>query len=460
MNRRFFIWVILLCIVLILASVTAAQDDETESIAGIWQTDGYSWVFDIRPDHFIAYQATSATCVLFAESSNVDYQSNSAHVFDLTFPGYTALLFGTDPFDLELVLEDDRDTFLFDDGGAAPIYAHRVESLPVACADGVEDAEDAETLFEVFWHMFNENYAFFDLHGVDWQQAYDTYRPQISAETSLEDLHTIMVNMLTPFTDAHVNLLSSYGFFSAAPIPTWTNDDDDTIAAYAMLAIEDYVIEPQIVANDQIVYGQLAENIGYINVLSMDSFSTDDDDIAVLQTVMTHIMATFADVDSIVLDVRFNGGGEDLNSLFIAGFFTDAPYLAFSKQTWTGDAYTDLFDVFVEPVVEEPFLGPVYLLTSGVTTSGAEIFTLAMDARPDVTIVGETTAGALSDILMLLFPNGWFATLSNEQYLSHEGVLYERIGIPVDVDAPMSLEAFENGVDPVLDALLELAQGA
>ena len=310
--------------------------------------------------------------------------------------------------------------------------------------------------------MFNENYAFFDLHGVDWQQAYDTYRPQISAETSLEDLHTIMVDMLTPFTDAHINLLSSQGFFSAASIPEWTNDDDDdTIAAYVIMAMTEYVIdEPQIVANNQIVYGHIADNIGYINILSMESFSTDGDDIAVLQTVMTDILDAFADVDSIVLDVRFNGGGEDLNSLYIAGFFTDGPYLAFSKQTWTGEAYTDLFDVFVEPTAEAPFLGPVYLLTSGITTSGAEIFTLAMDARPDVTIVGETTAGALSDILMLIFPNGWFATLSNEQYLSHEGVLYERIGIPVDVELSMSLQMLENGIDPMLDAVLEMTQSS
>ena len=410
-----------------------------------------------KKTRLLAYQVTSATCVVFDTSTNVEYNGDSIHVFDLEIPGFATLILGAEAFDIEITLED-ANSFIFDDGGVLPIYAYRAESLPESCADGIEDADNAEVMFEVFWHMFAENYAFFDLQGIDWQAVYDTYRPQITEETTLKELHNIIVEILEPFTDAHLNYLSTYGFHTGAIYPEWTNnDDEDTLIRYIELINDNYLIDtPKIVANNKIIYGRLAENIGYINILSMHNYSEDGDNIAVLEAVMPDIINEFADMDSIVVDVRFNGGGEDINSMYIAGYFTDNSHVAFAKQTWTGETFTDLQDVFVEPNGEEQFLGSVYLLPSRITTSGAEVFTMTMATLPHVTTVGEPTAGALSDILFLIFPNGWFATLSNEQYLSHDGELYEGVGIPVDVEVSMSLEALEQNIDPILDTVLNL----
>jgi carboxyl-terminal processing protease len=86
--------------------------------------------------------------------------------------------------------------------------------------------------------------------------------------------------------------------------------------------------------------------------------------------------------------------------------------------------------------------------------SAAEGFTLTMRAFPTVTHAGETTRGALSDLLERPLPNGWTLTLSNEVVLDADGESWERRGIPPD----LPMDVFESGnLDGRVDAILALA---
>jgi hypothetical protein len=436
-------------------SITSAQGAADE-IAGIWRTEGYAWVFDISSTSVNAYQVTATTCIAVIQSEDITYASDSVVVHQAQFPGLAALL--DDPSDVNLTLDNDR--LVFDDGAIVPLYATRIDALPASCADGSDETNDPEVNFGAYWKIFAENYAFFDLYGVDWQTVYDTYRPQVTADTTDEELFDILQSTLSEsgITDAHVNIIASPTMvFSAGQYADWTQDqDDEVIASYASLIAEKYLIdEPKMLANDQIIYRHLSPTVGYINLLSMYQFSPDGDDLAALADVMPVIQADLADTDTIVIDVRFNPGGSDANAVYIAGYFTDESTLAFSKQAWEGTKFLDLHDVTIEPVDNPHFAQPkVYLLTSNFTTSAGEVFTMTMTALPQVTTVGETTQGAFSDILPVFLPNGWFATLSNERYVSHDGQVYESLGIPPAVEAPMSYEALQAGSDPVLDYIL------
>lgn len=348
---------------------------------------------------------------------------------------------------------------LFDEGGAAPISAVRADSLPAPCADGLEYSNDPETNFEVFWHMFNENYAFFDLYEVDRNAVYDTQRPQITAETSQGDLFQSLQSSLAGLTDAHINLVASpLLVYTPGQYAEWTqNQDESVIEAYVELIAEHYLIdEPHLLANDQILYGRLTETVGYINFLSMHEFSDTGEDRAALETAMATLVTEFADVETIVIDVRFNPGGADVNAVLIAGYFTEATPLAFSKQVWDGEAFLEPHDIMIEPAVGAHFTQEVYLLTSNYTTSGGEVFTMTMTALPQVTTAGEATQGAFSDILPVILPNGWLVTLSNERYSSHDGQVYEGLGVPPMIEEPMQAEALEVGVDPIIDRVLRL----
>jgi carboxyl-terminal processing protease len=88
---------------------------------------------------------------------------------------------------------------------------------------------------------------------------------------------------------------------------------------------------------------------------------------------------------------------------------------------------------YVEPSTGLRYLGPVYLLTSDVTLSAAEIFSLCMRALPNVVHVGGKTRGAFSDVIEKPFPNGWKLNLSAEIYRDPQGRSYEVRGLPPDV---------------------------
>ena len=230
------------------------------------------------------------------------------------------------------------------------------------------------------------------------------------------------------------------------------------VAAYLDLIGETYLTDAKALANDNIVYGHLSETMGYINIVAMQEFSEDGDDIAALEIAMTTIVKELADVETIVIDVRFNGGGDDANAVFIAGYFAEQKTLAFSKRAWDGRTFLEKHDIFIEPAAGTRFTQDVYLLTSNYTTSAGEVFTLTMNVLPQVTTIGETTQGAFSDILLVFLPNGWLVTLSNEEYAAHDGTVYEGLGIPPQIEQLMSADDLAEGRDAVIDRVLELEQ--
>ena len=60
--------------------------------------------------------------------------------------------------------------------------------------------------FEAFWKLFNKNYASFHEKGIDWQQTYNTFRPQITSTTTDHELFRVLTEMVRPLNDAHVGI--------------------------------------------------------------------------------------------------------------------------------------------------------------------------------------------------------------------------------------------------------------
>ncbi len=61
-------------------------------------------------------------------------------------------------------------------------------------------------IFENIWQTFNEEYAPFEERNVDWQLAYDTFRPQVNPNTTDVELFAIISEMLKLFDDGHISL--------------------------------------------------------------------------------------------------------------------------------------------------------------------------------------------------------------------------------------------------------------
>ena len=91
-----------------------------------------------------------------------------------------------------------------------------------------------------------------------------------------------------------------------------------------------------------------------------------------------------------------------------------------------------------------PYLKPVYILTSPQTGSAAEVFCMAGMAMPHVKRIGSATEVAMSTTLDKFLPNGWEFAVSNEVYMDKQGICYENIGVPVhyELDYVKERQAF------------------
>ncbi len=91
------------------------------------------------------------------------------------------------------------------------------------------------------------------------------------------------------------------------------------------------------------------------------------------------------------------------------------------------------------------------MLLSKNSISAAETFAIAMNSLPNVTSVGTSSYGVLSDSLVRALPNGWVFSQSNESYESLEGEQYEVVGVPPDVEVPVDAELdFHESLDATL----------
>jgi carboxyl-terminal processing protease len=420
----------------------------TSETDGVWLTHGYGMLIVIDGEEIDVYDITAESCV---------------HLFDEA---------GLEAFNLEFALENDE--LVMRDVMTLHYTAARLDAMPEICANGGTQTDDPEVIFEAFWNDFNAHYAFFELHGVDWQAQYDLYRPQVTASTTPEELFTILSEMISPLDDEHIILANQEAEFSPALLPSWLASPDHLIPtlltmqdvtlrnylkADIALSLETFSFEGDeaFIANPMIVYGKLSDTVGYVYILAEDGYTEDGDLQAAAEASIDRIIAEFIDLETVIVDVRHNFGGADGVALILASRFADEERLVWSKMARDGDGFAPSREFYVAPGGPQQFTGQVIVLTSQFTVSAGETFVLAMDVLPHVTVIGENTAGAYSDVLFRMLPNGWQFSFSNEIYTTADGEVYELVGNPPDVEVPLDLEGFASGSDNVLDAALELA---
>jgi hypothetical protein len=110
------------------------------------------------------------------------------------------------------------------------------------------------------------------------------------------------------------------------------------------------------------------------------------------------------------------------------------PRVGWTKRVRTPDGFSDdLYALRIEPSPSVRFAGPVVVLMSNNSVSAGEELPLILQGLPHVTLAGERTPGALSDMQMKPLPDGGLLALPNEQLFAANGVNYDAVGIPPDV---------------------------
>ena len=420
-------------------------------LSGRWQSEGYGWILSFDGSGYSLHHLTRVNCIATEHGSHEDFASSYDRVESS----------GTDALSLHQAGDITRYRF------------HRIARFPdVPLLTAPGDDHDPVASFDTLWHLFDEHYAFFDLHGVDWQDVYRRHRPGVSRTTTAPELFATFGQMLAPLDDGHVTIAAP-GLFhqrrrnidlrSAMQAVFGTPDSRitprTTVNAVAA-RIEDTVLEPFATTrtplvracNDILAWCTLQPGIGYLNVLRLFGFADTDaarraddlphsrravaeflrDDLAALDAALDVILGDLRQCRGVIVDLRINGGGFDRAGLAIASRFADRCRLAFSKHARDGAGWTAVQPIEVE-MGREAFSGPLVVMISPLCVSAGEVFALAMRALPQVIVMGQRTAGMLSDNLLKPLPNGWELSLSNEIYTSCDGHVFEGRGVAPDV---------------------------
>ncbi len=311
-------------------------------------------------------------------------------------------------------------------------------------------SNDPEGNFESLWTTFNERYAVFDQRGVNWQDLYNQYRPQVNSNTTDDQLFQTITSMLAHLDDAHVSLMAKGKTF-------WRGHKEFREQTYNLLfdfglIWENYLDPNRTNINNQYFYGTINSDIGYlfINHLSGDEPQFIDEMISSMQ-----------DKKGIIIDLRHNGGGDFTNGEVIVSRFAGQSTLAFSGIPKNGPGPNDFgetTDYFIQAEGPAQYTKPVIVLTDRYTLSAGESLLLYFRVLPNVTVIGENTAGAMGERIEKEMPNGWVYSITGQLIIAADGNSYEGPGIPPDVQAVNTFEGMEMGKDEVLDLAIERLQ--
>lgn len=448
MNRKRWSIPLVTIVLVSMLGLPVAHARQSSEADGIWLSHGYGMLVEIDGERTTIYDITPVSC---------------APLFDMADLQDYFVQFSVE--NGELIIRDNLTLY---------ITASRLETMPELCTNGGTVSNDPELNFEAFWHDFNEQYAFFDLYGVDWQVQYDQYRPLVTKDTTPEALFAILSDMIRPLDDDHISLSDGEQGFGPSKSYPWLDEDPNPLGKMLEMLNsigENYFDgrvsfnplsfkfegEEALIANQFIFYGKLNDTVGYVYIIGESGYTEDGTDVAAAEAAMDRIVAEFGALETVIIDVRINFGGSDAVSLALASRFADEKRLVTTKQARDGDGFTASQEFYVEPGGPQQFTKDIIVLTSRLTVSAGETFVLAMDVLPYVTMIGDNTAGAYSDVLMRALPNGWQFGLSNEVYTTVDGEVYEKVGNPPDIVAPFDPDHMRIGTDTILITALELA---
>ena len=387
----------------------------TSNFDGIWRSRGYGWIWSIEDGRVKVYDESGDFCMKSPRRAfHVDRTDTQLDPDGAVF---------------RLLDEDDQYRYIFD----------RIESVPASCLS--TPLSDPVSAFNAAVKTLDAHYAFFGHRNIDWDQAVEMARARVTSKTTDLALFRTISRLLSGFRDSHVSIEGTVGddeveyepSAQAPPRRTAVSEPSRTPDAagdrpgyWNPAAAEELLGETADTALDgEMTYGLIDGDIGYLSIRSMSGYSHRDADRATEKA-----LELFRDAKAVIVDVSLNDGGYDMSAKRIAGHFAKRRTLAYSKYAGDSKVAVEPQSNYLEPRGDNYFAGPVYLLTSETTVSAAEIFVMAMRALPNVTQIGETTDGSLSDILSKPLPNGWSLSLSNEVYLDSNGAAWEGKGIP------------------------------
>ena len=415
------------------------NDQKSNSIEGIWKSVGYGKILKIDSTTYKYFDITSISC-LPSKQGDLSQLKKS------------------------MLLTNDT---LAVKRGYSVYYYTRANELFDLCNQKSAKANNPLYNFEVFADTYKEHYAYFGLNNINWDSLYSTSRKKINSNTTEVELYLIIQKMIDSLKDNHGYIEPTERVYELAENQNNVNEKAEQQKEYgdfeiAGLVAEHYLKENLTKDSWLVKWGKMEDDIGYIQINAMwlyadlnlsDSLVKENGFVSTyvsefdklnyteqvemevkgISSIMDKVMNDLIETKFIIIDVRFNGGGQDEVGLeVLRRFNTDRRQIA-SKKAKHKNGFTKKTPIYLEPA-KKPYTKPIYLLTSPQSASATDMMALSSMELKQLKRIGSHTNGAISDALEKTLPNGWYLSLSNEVYTDNNDKHYENIGIPVDFE--------------------------
>jgi carboxyl-terminal processing protease len=165
-----------------------------------------------------------------------------------------------------------------------------------------------------------------------------------------------------------------------------------------------------------------------------------------------------AALSGLVIDLRHNEGGDFTFALQALQKLNPSRKEVFRSRTKNGDGpddFTDWHTWHLEGGGTAPGY-PIVVLTDRYTVSACERTVMALRQMDGVTIIGDTTNGAISTTVARQLPNGWGYRIAPQDVEAPDGSVYEGIGIPPAMFIQNTMTDVMAGKDKVLEKAIEM----
>lgn len=313
-----------------------------------------------------------------------------------------------------------------------------------------DEPSNPVNVFKYLWNKVDQQYAFFDVKGVDWDSVYEVYRPKVSdGDMHLDSLFQVCAAMLNTLQDGHTNLISKFDV---------SHNDSVYYRMYAERNINTEVVVLNYLTVNYHTTGSIAHNairdgkVAYLRYSSfMDDITTDNLDY------LRHI---YENCDGMILDLRQNGGGNILNIRTLLSIFDNHGQPLYRTQIKSGpahDAFTELTTVYADSIdyndsfTDEPYTKPFAVLIDRGSYSATSFFAICTMAYPNIRLFGDYSGGGLGLPNGGALPNGWTYRFSITRTIALDGGNYEN-GVPPAERVILDPACTAQGIDNVIEA--------
>lgn len=316
-----------------------------------------------------------------------------------------------------------------------------------------EYEENAIEVFNALWTTIDENYTFFDLKGIDWDEVYTENRPRVENGMRRDSLFNVLSDMLFELRDGHVNLQAGFDlsrnwqwYLDYPPNFDWDIIERNYLG-------DDYEISGPF-------YNRVIDSIGYVHY---ESFEDNVSDNLVQYLISKFSPRVVNETDTIIVkgmvfDVRDNGGGKLSNVENIVNRFADERRLVHYWQYKDGPGHNDFTDripKYVEPAGDFQYQQAVVVLTNRSCYSATNFFVQIMKNFPNVIVLGDSTGGGGGLPISRELPNGWRYRFSSTVTTTVGGENIEE-GVAPDEQLNLREEDLRRGRDTMIERAFDI----